>query len=456
MDPSQRDATKSEYVVEDLKLDLKALPNDPQIDRYLNKYIYSLGAYLSNKEDRSRVPGAAVMVRKGSDIVHLNCYGYANLETGEKITPRTLFDLGSLSKQFTALAILGLSYFNEIDIKEKLSTLFSEMPRYADSIKVEQLIHHTAGLPDYIDLHVAARQAEEDWYDVAMATSDEWYPQMSNRMAKELTNKDVVQWIAAEKLLPGKPNTAFEYSNSGYVVLAELIERVTKKRFADYLKDRIFDWLGMNDTYVFDEACNFAKDAPEVIHHARCYNRVKGERYVPVGYTPLNFINGDGNVHSNILDLAKWDLNLHGLDYSALSTEHETRNLAKTFRDLLWAPAQVKSRKQVNYGAGWNLLYNKYEDEVTENRKQVTKKYESRAEYHRGEWLGWRSYIARSTRWMVPETDKTVDPATWESLGIVVLSNNNQFNTCRVAQYISQVYWGKLKKDNIMNRFNCG
>ncbi|HEV7797902.1 MAG TPA: serine hydrolase domain-containing protein, partial [Pyrinomonadaceae bacterium] len=371
MDSTERDEAKQEYVLNDLNLDLNALPNEPQIDRYLNKYLYALGAYLPHKEDRARIPGAAVMVRKGSEIVHLNCYGYANIETGEKITPNTLFDLGSLSKQFTALAVLGLVYFKEIDIQDNISKFFDGMPRYADSITVEQLIHHTSGLPDYIDLHVAARQVEEDWYDVAMATRDEWYPQMCNRQQQEITNRNVVEWIASQKLLPRKPNTEFEYSNSGYVVLAELVERVTKKRFADYVKERIFDWVGLKNTYVFDGVQAFDKDAPEIINHARCYNRVKGERFVPVGYTPLNFINGDGNVHSNILDLAQWDLNLNRLDYGALNAEQETKSIAQAFRDLLWAPAQVKSRKQVNYGAGWNLLYNKYEDDVEEIGERV-------------------------------------------------------------------------------------
>ncbi len=129
--------------------------------------------------------------------------------------------------------------------------------------------------------------------------------------------------------------------------------------------------------------------------------------------------------------------------------------MLNNFRDLLWSPVRLKNRKRVNYGAGWNLLSNKYEDEVEENGKLVTKNFESRAEYHRGVWLGWRSYIARANRWVVPEGNAEIDPNSWESLGIVVLSNNGQFNACRIAQHISRIYWGDLKKDNIMNRFSC-
>jgi hypothetical protein len=173
-----------------------------------------------------------------------------------------------------------------------------------------------------------------------------------------------------------------------------------------------------------------------------------GGRFVPVGYTPLNFITGDGNVHSTIKDLAKWEKFLHSLDYNLPA------------RDLLWSPVLIKNRKRVNYGAGWNLLREKYEDQVKVNGKQVTRKYEMRAEYHRGEWLGWRSYIARASRWAVPEAGKRVDPKTRESLGIIVLSNadfgDKQFTTCRIAQEISKVFLGAWKKDNIMNNFNCG
>lgn len=454
MDSTNRRKEKQEYVVGELK-DLDALPNDPRIDRVLNRYINALGGYLPKGVDRARVPGAAVMVRHGNEIVHMNCYGYANIETGEKVTPATLFDLGSLSKQFTAVATLGLIYSKEIDKQDFISKFFSEFPRYADSITVEQLIHHTSALPDYTAIHVASREAPIDWYDVAMTKPDDWYPQMANRKAPEITNKDVVRWIAAQALLPRKPNTEFEYSNTGYVLLAELVERVSQMRFSDYLKDRVFESLGMNDTYVFDENSAFAKDAPQVVNHAACYHGVKGTGFVPVGYTSLNFIYGDGNVHSTIVDLAKWDLNLHQLDCLGLVTKVESsKTAADSIRELLWAPVKIQNRAQVEYGAGWNLLHNKYEDDVEEKGKQVTKRFESRAEYHRGEWLGWRSYFARGTRWVVPADGKNVDPKTWESLGIIILTNCSLFKTERLAQHISQIYWGKLKKDNIMNRFD--
>jgi hypothetical protein len=122
-------------------------------------------------------------------------------------------------------------------------------------------------------------------------------------------------------------------------------------------------------------------------------------------------------------------------------------------RERLWTPVKLKSRKQVNYGWGWHLLSDKYEAKV--RGKGIVRKFESRAEYHRGVWLAWRSYIARGSRWVIPRKGRDIDPKTFESLGIIVLSNSNQYRTCRIAKEISRVFWGPLKKDNIMNNFDC-
>ncbi len=433
-----------------------AYPIDPQIDKLVYPYMYALGHYLKDPEARRRVPGAAVVVRKDDQIIHLNCYGYANLETEEKITPATLFDLGSVSKQFTAFAVLDLVYLKLIDLEDPISKFFTGFPRYADEIKVKDLIHHTSALPDYIQLQIASREADEGWYDDAMARPDDWYPHMASRKKNEVTNKDVLGWIASQRLLPHEPNAEFEYSNSGYVMLAELVESVSQMRFADYLKERVFKQLGMEDTFVFDETCAFAPDAPQVVNHAKCYNRVKGEAFVPVGYTPLNFIYGDGNVHSTIVDLGLWDLQLHWLEKTSLGSGNKSdQKFAAKLRELMWTPVQVEKRKRVDYGAGWNLLRDSDEAKVVVNGKKVMRRFESRAEYHRGEWLGWQSYIARGSRWIDCEPGEDIELDSWESLGIVVLTNNKQFDTCGLAKNISQVYWGNLKKDNIMNRFDC-
>jgi CubicO group peptidase (beta-lactamase class C family) len=444
---------KQPDLFEFFKLDPNYGAREPAIDEIVNSLI--------NPNNRDLIPGVAVAVRVNLQVVHLNCYGYADLENETKITSDTIFDLGSLSKQFTALAVLSLVFNKQLDMNDHLSKFFKRLPRYADSITVEDLLHHTSALPSYTDIFVASRRADEDWYDRAMAKPDHWYPQMEIRRKRELTNKDVMLWIGTQKLLPRPPDTEFEYSNSGYVILAELVAKVTGKRLDEYLREELFHWMDMKDTYVFDEASRFGARARQVINHAKCYNRVDG-RFVPVGYTPLNFITGDGNVHSSIKDLLRWELSLSLLDFLGMCFPEKAEEISEglNFREILWSPVEIKKGKHVNYGAGWNLRKAKFKKLVEGRRGPVVTTYETRAEYHRGEWLGWRNFFARGARWPMPKPGKSVDPRKLESLGIIVLSNadfgDKQFTTCRIAQEISRLYWGRFKKDNIMNNFNCG
>ena len=359
------------------------------------------------------------------------------------------------------MAVLNLVINKQIDLNDHLSKFFKRFPRYADAITIEDLLHHTSALPSYTDIYVASRRASEDWYDRALAKADHWYPNMELRKRRELTNKDVVKWIGTQQLLPHPPDTEFEYSNSGYVLLAELVRKITGHRLNEHLGNMLFHDMEMKDSYVFDEASRFAPGARQLVNHAKCYNRVDG-RYVPVGYTPLNFITGDGNVHSTIKDLLRWELTLSLLELMDLCFPEEAVKQGDgiNFRELLWTPTMIKKGKQVNYGAGWNLRRGKYRETVATKRGPITTTYETRAEYHRGVWLGWRNYFARASRWPVPKPGKNVDPKKLEGMSIIVLSNadfgDKQFTTCRIAQEISRLYWGKRKKDNIMNSFNCG
>jgi CubicO group peptidase (beta-lactamase class C family) len=443
--------------------DLDELPSDERIDALMQKYLRRLRSALpKHRRATGRVPGAAVAVRKGNQVVHVKGYGCANLETGENITTETVFDLGSVSKQFTAFA--ALSIFSAAELETPISKFFRGFPRYADKIKIKSLIHHTSALPDYIDLHVAARHAAEGWYDRVMMRSDDWYPQMPRRKkAKEVTNRDVLKLVALQRLLPRDPEVNFEYSNTGYVLLAEIVRRATKQRLSEFLRENVFLPLGMDSTYVFDETSKFRKKAPELLRHARCYNAVKGKGFVPVGYSPMNFVYGDGNIHSTIVDMAKWDHYLTTLDRETIcASDAKGEKAGVNARSILWEPAKLLHEKQEEYGAGWFLLHNKYKDNIkAKNGRKVTKTFKSRAEYHRGEWLAWENYIARAQKWMLPAKGKQVDPETWESMGIVVLTNNTapaahkEFYPCALGTQIAQLYWGHFTEDNIINGVNC-
>src|SRR6266852_5760597 len=122
--------------------DLRPRPHDERIDALMQKYLRRLRLSLpKDRRANGRVPGAAIMVRKGHELVHLKGYGSANLETGEQITPETIFDLGSVSKQFTAFAALRI--FSPAELDTPISKFFRGFPRYADKITIKHLIHHT-------------------------------------------------------------------------------------------------------------------------------------------------------------------------------------------------------------------------------------------------------------------------------------------------------------------------
>jgi CubicO group peptidase (beta-lactamase class C family) len=135
------------------------------------------------------VTGVAVAVRLNKNIVRLNCYGYANLETGAKITPDTVFDLGSLSKQFTAAAAYNLVISNELDINDPLSKFFKELPRWAEAITIEDLLHHTSALPEYLDIYEKLKPRQKGWYDKALKKPDDWYPTMPNEERRRSQTK---------------------------------------------------------------------------------------------------------------------------------------------------------------------------------------------------------------------------------------------------------------------------
>jgi hypothetical protein len=127
----------------------------------------------------------------------------------------------------------------------------------------------------------------------------------------------------------------------------------------------------------------------------------------------------------------------------------------------MWEPAELKKGKRADYGAGWNLIRNKYKALVNINGQQVPTIIKSRAEFHRGEWLGWRSYFSRAQRWVAEDEWGHVDPGTWQSMGVVILMNNTataahaQFYGCTLAHEIARLAWGDFKKDNIINRVDC-
>ena len=312
------------------------LPKVPQIDEIVINYLDQLcdGAF----KRKERVPGVAVAVRSNKNIVHINCYGYANLETGTKIKPDTVFDLGSLSKQFTAAAIYNLVIHSQLDINEPLSKFFFELPRWSKSITVEDLLHHTSALPEYVDIFEKLKPRAKGLVRQGL---EQARPLVSRDAGSEeekklRTGTCCNGWRQRNDCPLQTLNTDIQIQVMSYS--QNWWREIAQQRFAEYVMETVIlgidEEVQMRKTYVFDEINRFHPDDPETAYHAKCYNRVKG-RFVPVGYTPLNFIKGDGNVHSTIRDLAMWEKFLHTLDYHLPA------------RELLWSPVLINRRSRL-------------------------------------------------------------------------------------------------------------
>ncbi len=242
---------------------------------------------------QGRTPGAAVLVVQDRRIVHKKGYGLADIAANAPITPNTAFDLGSISKPFTAMAIMMLAERGELRYGDPLSRFFPEFPSYARKITIWHLLHHSHGFPDYEGLFVKSGMIDKD------------YPRPSK----------------------GK--------EEGFEPLALIIEKVSGKPYSRFLKENIFRPLGMNSTLVYDET------RPKVKNKAVSYSRV-GERYKDIDYTPLNLIYGDGNVNSTVEDLYKWD--------QALYTDRLLR--AETLEQA-FTPGKLNDGMDTGYGSGW-------------------------------------------------------------------------------------------------------
>ena len=225
-------------------------------------------------------PGCAVGVFEKGAITFAKGYGSASLEHGVPITPESVFYAGSVSKQFTAMAAALAMKQGKLAYDDSVRKYLPELPAYADAIKVRHLIHHTSGLRDYNTLlSIAGKRDEEAW-----------------------DNRVVLQITARQKALNFEPGSEYLYSNTGYTLLATIIERATGVKFADYADQQIFKPLGMTVTH-------FHTDARRLVpNRALGYGGRTGAWTLD---TPINERAGAGGLYTNIADLQKWDENFY-------------------------------------------------------------------------------------------------------------------------------------------------
>ena len=307
------------------------------------------------------VPGASVLVLRDGHAVVRRAYGLADLDAKTPATPSTNYRLASVTKQFTAAAILALTDDGKLTLDDPVRRWLPSLPAAADGITIRHLLTHTSGLIDYEDV-------------------------MADGTTEQLHDADVLALLQSQDRTYFAPGTKYQYSNSGYALLALIVERASGQTFASFLRDRIFVPLGMRGTVAFEEGISTVG------------NRAFGHSFIDGAWkrtdqSTTSAVLGDGGVYSSIDDLARWDAALY----------HE--RFAEAF-----VPRTATGTANVEYGFGWR---------ISSHRGQ-------RMVWHSGETRGFRNVLLR-----FPDRRLTV----------IVLTNRNDPEPYATAISIADLFF---------------
>jgi len=295
----------------------------------------AVAQYVNAEMARQHIPGLALLVARDDEIVRAQGFGFANVELQVPVKPETLFQSGSVGKQFTATAIMMLVEQGEIGLDDSITKYFPEAPPAWKPVTIRHLLTHTGGFTDY--------------------------PKDFN-FRKDYSEADLLKIVTGIPLA-FPPGTKWSYSNLGYLTLGVLIHRVTGTFYGDLLQARIFRPLGMQTTRIMSQA--------DIIpNRASGYRLVKGELKNQEWVSPTLNTTADGSLYFSILDLAQWD--------AALYTD---KLLKHSSLEQMWTVARLNNGQpnSGHYGFGW----------------EITSSHGHRLIDHEGAWQGFKSQISR-------------------------------------------------------------
>jgi len=270
---------------------------------------------LFAKWDSTISPGVALAIIQDGEIIYTRGYGMANLEQNIPITSKTVFRIGSTSKQFTAACIAILSLQGKLSLDDDIRKYVPEIPEYAKTITVRHLVHHTSGLRDYLALAMLSGQTDDDFY----------------------STEDTVAQLSRQKGWNFPPGEEHLYCNSGYFLMGVIVKRTSGKSLNDFAQEYIFKPLGMHSTHFHDDYTMIVK------------NRADGHANIKGGFkinnTTLNHV-GDGGVFTTVEDLYLWDQAFYN------------QKLGKELMDLMHQTGVLNNGEKLEYAFG--LMVSKY------------------------------------------------------------------------------------------------
>lgn len=273
----------------------------------------ALDAYVEQTLATHKLPGASIAVVKDGQVVVAKGYGLSNVEAATKATENTVYQLASVTKQFTAAAILMLVEDGKLSLDAKVTELLPGLPAAWAPVTIRHLLSHTSGIKSYTDVFGAEKTPDD----------------------KVFTSAGIVA-LVADAPLQFTPGERFAYCNTGYYLLGLVIEKVSGKKYADFLAERIFTPLGMTSTGLDD----YADARPQ---RAKGYLLADGASK-PAPHTHPSQPFAAGALVSTVVDMAKWDAALNA------------RKLLKPASyDAMWTPFTFNDGKKSGYGFGWQL-----------------------------------------------------------------------------------------------------
>ena len=294
----------------------------------------SVDHYVRAELARQRIPGMSVVVLRGDSVLLARGYGFANLEHRVPATDSTVYQSGSVGKQFTAAAIVTLAREGRLRLDDPIRKYLPEGARAWRPITIRHLLTHTSGIPDYADSTMDYR--------------------------RDYTEEQMIA-LAARLPLQFPPGATWSYSNTGYALLGFIIRRVTGKFYGDYLREVTFQPLGMRTARIISES-------DIVPNRAAGYRLVDGEPKNQEWVSPTLNTTADGSLYLSVLDLARWTV---GLNHARVPDSAGLRES--------WTPVRLNDGGTYPYGFGWM---------VDEQRGRLRIG-------HTGAWQGFRTSLQR-------------------------------------------------------------
>ena len=265
---------------------------------------------LSKFKDKNG-PGGVFMVSKNGQPIYKKAFGKANLELNVDLMTENVFQLGSMTKQFTAIAILLLQQQGKLNVKETISKYIPDYPS-GEKITIHHLLTHTSGIKDFTKTKVIQEIANKE---------------MSPKMLVDLFKNEPVDFLPGEK---------FDYNNSGYVLLGHIIELVSKETYEDFIVNHIFKKLGMSESY-------YATDRQIINKRANGYSKKEN------GYVNKTIINysvpyASGALMSTLNDMQKWQ---NALSQNLLLNTENTKKVFSKYK--------LNNGEEFSYGYGWHI-----------------------------------------------------------------------------------------------------